>query len=138
MTGSRKQIAAKCILATVFIFLMVASAHPREDLWQKLNAEILKLSRQGKYPQAIYVAQNSIKLAEKTFGAQGRLEEAELLYTRALAIRRKALAIWEKSWGRKIPMSQPCWRIWQSCTKQPEERGRPMNFKEGRNQSAPG
>ena len=70
MKGHQKQLAAKFFLAIVFIFSMAFSAHPREDLWQRLNAEILKLSRQGKYTQAIYVAQNSIKLAEKTFGAQ--------------------------------------------------------------------
>ena len=70
MTAPIKQIAVTFFLTAIFSFLMVAAALPREDLWQRLNTEILKLSQQGKYTQAIYVAQNSIKLAEKSFGTQ--------------------------------------------------------------------
>ena len=70
MAGSKKQIIVGGFLTAIVFFLAVATVYSREDLWQRLNVEIMRLSREGKYPEAIYVAQNSIKLAEKTFGAR--------------------------------------------------------------------
>jgi hypothetical protein len=70
MAASRKQIIVTVLSTAIVSFITVASAYPREDLWQRLNAEIMKLSREGKYLDAIYVAQNSVKLAEKSFGVQ--------------------------------------------------------------------
>ncbi|MBW2412780.1 MAG: tetratricopeptide repeat protein, partial [Deltaproteobacteria bacterium] len=109
MAASKKRTIATLFLGAIVFFEMVAPAHPREDLWQRLNAEITKLSREGKYRDAIYVAQNSIKLAEKSFGAQdpraatsinnlatlyrivGRYDDAEAYYIQALTIRENAL-----------------------------------------------
>ena len=109
MVASKKKIFVSGILTAIGFFLAVASVYPREDLWQRLNAEIMKLSREGNYPEAIYVAQNSIKLAEKTFGAQdprvaasmnnlatlyrivGRYDDAEAYYIQSLTIRENAL-----------------------------------------------
>ena len=106
---SKKQITDISFLAAIIFFLTAAAAYPREDLWQRLNAEIMKLSREDKYLEAIYVARNSIKLAEKTFGAQdprvaasmnnlatlyrivGRYDDAETYYIHSLTIRENAL-----------------------------------------------
>jgi len=109
MTACKKQLATTIFLAFLVCFLDVLPAYPREGLWQRLNDEIMKLSQQGKYAQAIYVAQNSIKLAQKTFGPQdarvaasmnnlatlyrivGRYDDAETYYIQSLTIRENAL-----------------------------------------------
>jgi len=86
-----------------------AYAQGKLKLWNKLNAKAGTLYQQGRYAEAAKVAQEALKVAEKTFGAdhpnlatslnnlalmyqaQGQYAAAEPLYQRALAIREKAL-----------------------------------------------
>ena len=88
---------------------LVVSAPAQEAALRKLNAQASELYRQAKYAEAVRVAQDALKVAEKTFGnthrevaaalsnlaeyqrAQGNCAEAESLLTRALAIDQKLL-----------------------------------------------
>ncbi len=89
---------------------MVAFPLPAQQArWEELNKQVTSLYRQGKYAQALSVAEEALRVAEATFGpehpnvatslnnlaevyrAQGKYAEAEPLYKRSLAIREKAL-----------------------------------------------
>lgn len=69
MTSCNNRISVKLILTVLIIFVLVVPADSREETWQKLNAEVLRLSQQGKYNDAVFVAKNAVKVAEKSFGA---------------------------------------------------------------------
>src|SRR5208282_979627 len=95
-----------CALLAIAIALPLSAQEAR---WKELNARVIQLGQQGKFTEAIPLAQESLRVAEATFGAehpnvatslnnlaelfreQGRYAEAEPLYQRALAIREKAL-----------------------------------------------
>lgn len=86
----------------------------QEELWDKLNDEVVVLYQQRKFSEAVKVAEEALKVAEKTFGlehpnvatslnnlgliyqAQGKYEKAEPLYIRALEID-------EKEFGKDHP-----------------------------------
>jgi tetratricopeptide (TPR) repeat protein len=104
---SRKGLGIICLS-----LLSPTIAHPlraQEQRWNELNAQVGKLYQQGKYAEAIPLGQESVRVAEATFGPehpnvatslsnlailnweQGRYADAEPLYRRALAIQEKAL-----------------------------------------------
>jgi CHAT domain-containing protein/Tfp pilus assembly protein PilF len=103
-------------LAVTYIcaLLLVAISFPlpaaaQEARWKELDAQSRELAKQGKYAEAIPVAQEAVKVAESTFGPDnnyiatslnilaemyrrlGKYSEAEPLYKRALAIKEKNL-----------------------------------------------
>ncbi len=100
----------RTVLAVAATFLALASSTPaQKDHWQQLNSQAAQLQEQGKYAEALPIAQESAKVAEATFGAEseftlaslnrlatiysdmGNYPEAEKLYKRALPIAEKVL-----------------------------------------------
>jgi len=96
----------------LIVFLSLALAfplHAQEARWNELIAQASNLHSQGKFAEAIPVAQEALELAEKAFGPdspytavslswlgvvyedQGAYAEAEPLFKRSLAIQEKAL-----------------------------------------------
>ena len=95
----------------MLIFLVTAAgfACARQISWEQLNEQVVLLYKQRNYEQAIKKAQDSLKIAEDTFGAnhpsvaqalnnlariydsQGRLTEAEVFYGRTIGVIEKAL-----------------------------------------------
>jgi len=96
----------------VCVFFTLAASWPlpaQEVRWNELNVQVDHLYQQGKYAEAIPLAQESQRIAEAAFGSehpntaksvnnlaelyyyQGRYAEAEPLFQRALAIKEKAL-----------------------------------------------
>jgi len=92
-----------------FVFCLPSLA--QEARWHELNVQVIQLYEQGKYAEAVPLAQESLQLAEATFGPkhpnvatsldnlatlyqkQGRYSEAEPLCKRALAIREEVLGL---------------------------------------------
>src|SRR3972149_4631639 len=101
--------SVKVILMVVMVISVSKVAYSQESLWNELNAKFTKLYQQGQYAEALMVAEEAVKVAEKTFGkdhpntatslnnlaklyyAQGKYDEAEPRYKQALLIREKAL-----------------------------------------------
>ncbi len=100
----------KTVAKSIFMILLMASCvHAQETSWKQLNSRVITLYQQGRYAEAIEVAEEALKVARESFGpdhpdvattlnnlamlyyAQGRYAEAEPLSQRALAIREKAL-----------------------------------------------
>ena len=99
----------KISLTIVIVSTLGLNAFAQDELWQTLNAEILKLSQKGKYFDAVLVARNAVKFAEKNYGLNhpklatsmnnlatlfriiGRYDDAEIYYSQALIIRNNAL-----------------------------------------------
>ncbi len=97
------------LIVSLALCLVVASAVSAQDKWNELNQKVVKLHQEGKYTEAIKTAEESLEMAERTFGpdhvnvatsldslaelyaSQGRYSEAEPLYKRSLAIREKRL-----------------------------------------------
>jgi hypothetical protein len=55
------------------VLLALALAAPvaaQEARWDELNAQVSRLHQQGKYAEAILLAQESVRVAEATFGAR--------------------------------------------------------------------
>lgn len=81
----------------------------QQDRWSQLTARVVQLYEQGKYAEAVPMAEESLRLAETAFGpehpkvatslnnlallfvAQEKFAEAERLYRRALSINEKTL-----------------------------------------------
>ena len=109
MVFFKKNNFIKSILVIAIAGLMAESVQARDELWKNLNTEILRLSRQGKYDDAVLVSKNAVKVAEKNYGAThphvatslnnlatlyriiGRYDDAEKYYSQSLTIREKAL-----------------------------------------------
>jgi tetratricopeptide (TPR) repeat protein/CHAT domain-containing protein len=107
--------AIPCVFALVLIAAIALPASAQESpaaleaRWKQLEAQIDQLTRQGKYAEALPVAQEALHVAESLFGSEhpntaqslnslaqqyrflGKYGEADPLYKRALAIREKAL-----------------------------------------------
>lgn len=97
-------IGKNCLL-TMVILSLTASAVAQEALWKELSSKVVVLYQQGKFPEASKLAEEALRVAEKTFGsnhpnvalslsnlaglytAQGKYAEAEPFYKRSLAIR---------------------------------------------------
>ena len=110
---SRTIVISRSLLRIICVSLLsLAIAHPlgaQEGRWKELNAQVEQLYQQGKFAEATPLAQESLRVAEATFGeqhpdvvtslnnlaslyeAQGRYAEAEPFCKRALAIFERAL-----------------------------------------------
>jgi CHAT domain-containing protein len=102
---SRRNLAVLSLLAA-FLCLPCAA---QQERWQQLNSQVGQLYSQGRYAEAIPLAQEAVRVAEEILGAehvhtatslnnlaalycdQGRYAEAEPLLQRALRIYEKAL-----------------------------------------------
>ena len=107
MTSGRKIATVASLVLSVLVFALRLTGQDRR--WQELNSRAAQLYQQGKYTEAIAVAQEAVKVAEATYGPehmntatslnnlgglyeeQGLYADVEPLYKRALAIRVKAL-----------------------------------------------
>src|SRR5277367_2128263 len=96
-------------LVIVLLLSLASSIAAQEARWSELIKQARALRSQGKYAEAIPVAEKAVQEAEQTFGAgdkklalslsflgimlddQGKYSEAEPLYVRALAILEKSL-----------------------------------------------
>ena len=100
-------------LVLVFVFAASAAAQEMQEVQearlQELSGQVRKLYAEGKYDEAVVVAQEFLRIAETAFGpehahtatalnnlaqlyqAQGKYAEAEQLFQRSLAIREKVL-----------------------------------------------
>ena len=103
----------KCPLAMTILFPLLLSfvlpISAQEYRWKELNKRVDTLLQEGRYGQAVPLAEEALRIAEKTFGpedsnlgealyklaelyhTQGKYAEAELLYQRSLRIVEKAL-----------------------------------------------
>ena len=104
-----RQDAKKVVGLLLVALALEVPVAAQKARWNELNAQGKQLYEQGKYAEAIPLAQESIRVAEATFGSehrnvaasldnlaglyekQGRYADAEPLYKRALAIDEKAL-----------------------------------------------
>lgn len=98
-------IQVKCvrmILIMMLTVLVCVTAGAQEPLWNNLNARVRELSQQGRYSEAVKVAEEALKVAKGTFSpddpqaamslnnladlykAQGKSYEANRLYEQAL------------------------------------------------------
>ena len=100
--------SARIFLLAGLVLSFAASTYAQETLWWELSTEFIMLDQQGRYSEAAKVAEETLTVAEKTFGpehpymatslnnlasvyhSQGKYAEAEPLYKRALKIREKA------------------------------------------------
>jgi tetratricopeptide (TPR) repeat protein len=109
-TMSRPPKNIRCIIFVFFISAgFVSTISAQEAHWEELNSRVLELYQQRKYAEALPIAQEALKEAEATFGAndprfatslnnlaelyskEGKYAEAEPRFQRALEIREKAL-----------------------------------------------
>ena len=107
MACLRKVIAGLGVLFLAFLFCLPLAA--QQARWDELNGQVEKLLKDGKFSDALPLAQEALRAAEASFGAedprvataltslgdafrwQGKYAEAVPLYQRGLAIREKAL-----------------------------------------------
>jgi tetratricopeptide (TPR) repeat protein len=107
MTWSRGYVA--CLTLLLIALLCAPPLLAQESPWKDLNDQVVVLYQQGKYAEAIPVAEEAVRAAEAAFGPdnarvatalnnlaslyekQGRYAEAEPLYQRALRIDEKVL-----------------------------------------------
>jgi tetratricopeptide (TPR) repeat protein len=100
--------SAVIILVFSLGFGLITNARAQQNTWDELNAQVDSLYGQGKFVQAVPVAQQLVDFAEKSFGADapnvasslnklavlyeevGNLSDAEPLYQRSLKIREQA------------------------------------------------
>jgi tetratricopeptide (TPR) repeat protein len=107
-----RRLAAVVLVALVWSIALAGAAHAQgTDELARLRSEVSRLHGQGKYADAIPIAERYVALARQKHGeehadfalaldwlasvyrAQGRNTEAERLYTRALSIRERVLGI---------------------------------------------
>jgi CHAT domain-containing protein/Flp pilus assembly protein TadD len=107
--SSNPRRATLFLFAFLILILCAPPATAQEARWRELTAQVEQLYKQGKYSDAIPVAQEALRVAESTFGPedpnvatslnnladiyrkQGRYADAEPLVKRALTIREKVL-----------------------------------------------
>ncbi len=107
MSPSRTRFTA--IISVFLSMVLAAPLEAQEAHWRELNTQVIQLYQQGKYADALPLAEESLRVAEVTFGpehlntsaslinlaelyrVQGRYADAEPLFKRALAIKEKAL-----------------------------------------------
>lgn len=100
---------SKVVVIMALVLLFSLSAYAQEVLWEKLNGKAKTLFKQKRYPDALSVSEDALKVAEDTFGPDhpkvaislnniaelhiinGSYAEIEPLYKRALEISEKAL-----------------------------------------------
>ena len=129
-------VLLSAVIFAVLTGLWLAPSAQADEL-SDLNDQSAKLYKEGKFPEAVTVAQQAVALAEKLHGPDhidvatplnnlgefyrvtGRYADAEQLHKRALAIREKALgpdhpAVADQS-------QQPRWTL---SNRGPQHRGR--------------
>jgi CHAT domain-containing protein/Tfp pilus assembly protein PilF len=98
------------LIALSLTFPLVA----QEARWKELSAQVEQLQKQGKYAEALPVAQAAVRVAEATFGAQhpntaaaveelGEVYQAQGKYAEAEPLFKRALEIREKAFGPESP-----------------------------------
>jgi tetratricopeptide (TPR) repeat protein len=105
LTSSRSNV----IFTMILVLSLSSSVYAQEVLWEKLNGKAKTLFKQKRYPDALSVSEEALKVAEDTFGPDhpkvaislnniaelhiinGTYDEIEPLYKRALEISEKAL-----------------------------------------------
>ena len=103
------KILFKTMMAILLIAMFSIPAFTQEARFRELNERAVKFYQQGRYSEAVQVAEQALKVAENTFGpehpdvatslnnlalfyhSQGKYTEAEPFYKRSLTIREKAL-----------------------------------------------
>ena len=98
----------KVVVIMVLVLSFSSSVYAQEVLWEKLNGKAKTLFKQKRYPDALSVSEEALKVAEDTFGPDhpkvaislnniaelhiinGSYAEIEPLYKRALEISEKA------------------------------------------------
>jgi CHAT domain-containing protein/tetratricopeptide (TPR) repeat protein len=103
-----RRLVATLIIGALFGIVIAGVAHAQDDP-AALNAEVVRLYREGKYAEATEVAKRSLLIREQSLGpdhpdltsslsnlaalyeSQGRLSEAEMLLKRIIAISEKHL-----------------------------------------------
>lgn len=101
--------------AVLMAAALVAPLAAQQESWEELNGKVISLYRQGKYGEAVSLAQEALRVAEERFGpehpnvamslnnlaglykAQAKYAAAGPLYKRSLAIRVKALGAYHPS-----------------------------------------
>lgn len=109
MLRSLTPLWSKAFVITALVLSLSSSVYAQEVLWEKLNGKAKTLFKQKRYPDALSVAKEALKVAEDTFGhdhpnvaislnyiaelyvMKGTYAEIEPLYKRALEINEKAL-----------------------------------------------
>ena len=66
------KVFAHIVLMAALAVSFVAPAYAQESLWNELNAKAHTLYQQGQYSEAATVAEEALKVAERTFGQIGR------------------------------------------------------------------
>lgn len=105
LTSSR----SKVFFTLALVLSISSSIYAQDVLWEKLNGKAKTLIKQKRYPDALRVTEEALKVAENTFGPdhpkvaislnnlaelyviKGSYAEIEPLYKRALEINEKAL-----------------------------------------------
>ena len=100
---------SKILITMILALSFSSSVYAQEVLWEKLNGKAKTLFKQKRFPDALSVAEEALKVAEDTFGPdhpkvaislnyiaelyviKGTYAEIEPLYKRALEINEKAL-----------------------------------------------
>ncbi|MER0204859.1 MAG: tetratricopeptide repeat protein, partial [Nitrosomonas sp.] len=100
---------SRIFFAGILLWLAVTAAFAQNDEWERLNNEAFSHYQQGRYTEALSLAQQALEVAEKTLGPEhpdtatsllaigllydelGELDKVEPFYQRALSIREKAL-----------------------------------------------
>ena len=103
----RGHLGAACGVALLAASLTCAPSRAQEAHWKDLNAQIAQLQKQGKTEEALPIAQEAVRVAESTFGANnadtatavlklgtiystlGSYPEAEPLLKRAMSLQEK-------------------------------------------------
>jgi CHAT domain-containing protein/Tfp pilus assembly protein PilF len=99
------------------LLLMVLGAGPlaaQQERWQQLSEQVEQLYAQGRYAEAVPLAQEALRMAEATFGSNdpnvalsllslGTLYKQEANYAQAESLDRRALSIYENALGPEHP-----------------------------------
>lgn len=108
------KVLTKIVLVAMAVVSFSLTTYAQEILWETLMYRVDTLSQQGRYSNAIRVAEEALKVAENTFGSNHR-KVAESLnylaglyyhhgkYDQAEPLFRRALEIWEKALGPDHP-----------------------------------
>jgi hypothetical protein len=64
----RRYFGLWLVACSLFILVAALPLPAQEQRWKELNAQVKQLYQQGKYAEAIPPAQESLRVAEATFG----------------------------------------------------------------------
>src|SRR5713101_4702180 len=65
-------MAAGLLIAGLVLHVLGKSAGAQEARWKELSSQALELDRQGRYKEEIPVAQDALRAAEYSFGAESK------------------------------------------------------------------